>query len=216
MHDNQAGWRVEACGRGQSAACREPLPPRDSSNTGFIHENVYRRLRSLIVSGALARGARVASSRKLAADLQISRNSVLTALDRLVADGWVEARNRSGLYVSYSGPRVAPPATTHFAGESVDASPFALGWASDVFPVQIWKRLQSRRWRNIPETLLERGDSKGLAALRAAIAAHVTLRHGFGCSPDQIFVVTCIPAAIDLAIGAGKRLIGNLSAAGAR
>jgi GntR family transcriptional regulator/MocR family aminotransferase len=38
--------------------------------------------------------------------------------------------------------------------------------------------------------------------LREAIAAHVALTRGVGCSPGQVVVATCIPAAIELAIDA--------------
>src|SRR5579862_4800381 len=77
------------------------------------HERLYRRIRTLVLSGALPSGSSLASSRTLAKHLGISRNSVLTALDRLIADGWLIARKSSGVYVAYSGAAVSRKRTSH-------------------------------------------------------------------------------------------------------
>ena len=173
-----------------------------------VHENVYRRIRHLVLSGALTHGDRLPSSRVLAESLRISRNSVLTAIDRLIADGWLKPRRGSGVYVSYSGPCVAETFPSHEVESPGAGIPFALGWASDIFPVPVWNRLQSRRWRSSPEAILRQQDRNGVPALREAIAAHVTLQRGVECSPSQVFVATCIPSAIEFAIQA-LRLTGS-------
>jgi GntR family transcriptional regulator/MocR family aminotransferase len=60
----------------------------------------------------------------------------------------------------------------------------------------------------MPELILQQQDRNGVPALRKAIAAHVTLLRGLDCSPSQIFLATCIPAAVELAIHA-LGLIGS-------
>src|SRR5437868_15549123 len=108
------------------------------------HERLYRRIRSLILSGGLPNGGALASSRELAKHLGISRNSVVAALDRLIADGWLTARKSSGVYVTYSGETVPRKRTS--LGNS-DPKPFCLGARPlDLFPTQLWNRLQTRRW----------------------------------------------------------------------
>jgi GntR family transcriptional regulator/MocR family aminotransferase len=191
-------------------AAREALSADLLVNDGdrLVHEKVYRRIRHLILSGAVAYGDRLPSSRLLAENLRISRNSILTAIDRLVADGWLKSRRGSGVYVSYSGRRIAAASWSHGAESPRGTIPFALGWASDIFPVQVWNRLQSRRWRTSPEAILRQQDRNGVPALREAIAAHVTLVRGLECLPSQIFVTTCIPSAVELAVQA-LGLIGS-------
>src|SRR5579862_7776638 len=54
-----------------------------------LHEQVYQRIRWLVLSGAWPRGARVPPSRALAAQMAVSRNTVLNALDRVIAEGWL-------------------------------------------------------------------------------------------------------------------------------
>lgn len=167
----------------------------------FLHERVYRAIRHLIHSGVLARGDRLPASRALAQCLQISRNSVLAAVNRLLDDGWLVARRGSGIFVSYSGPCVGEAAQLHETEEQAGI-PFSHGWASDIFSVPLWSRLYSRRWQTMPKLLLQEQDQNGVPALRKAIATHLAMTRGVRCSPAQVFVVSSIPAAMELAIRA--------------
>lgn len=168
-----------------------------------VHERVYQRIRHLILSGFFSNGSRIAASRALAASLGISRNSVLTAIERLIADGLVESRRGSGTYVVYSGPRVAAPFLPAPLLEEGGCVPFQLGWAFDIFPTRIWKRLQLRRWRQPSDGgFLQLGRATGWPQLREAIAAHVAMSRGIECSPDQVIVTTCGPSAANLVVRA--------------
>jgi GntR family transcriptional regulator/MocR family aminotransferase len=60
---------------------------------------LYQHLRAAIVDGRLAPGMRLPSSRSLAAELRIARNTVLFAYEQLAAEGCLAAGRR--------GPRVA-------------------------------------------------------------------------------------------------------------
>jgi GntR family transcriptional regulator/MocR family aminotransferase len=53
-----------------------------------IYRQVYQRIRSEILSGRLAAGARLPSSRTLAAELGIARGSVVTAFQMLAGEGY--------------------------------------------------------------------------------------------------------------------------------
>src|ERR1700733_14941941 len=136
-----------------------------------VHEKLYRRIRGLITSGALGDGKRFASSRTLAVHLGVSRNSVLKAVDRLIADGWLEAHRGSGVYVRHVSRR--PPASRGTTHNTVRSQPFAPGAAPlDLFPYQFWNRLQSRRWKQVAGFELAKSHPLGVPALREAIAAH--------------------------------------------
>jgi len=171
----------------------------DADQNFPLHERVYQRIRWLVLSGAWPRGAKVPPSRALAVQLSVSRNTVLGALDRMIADGWVRARKGSGVYVTYSGPPVPPPAKPGYTdSRGSPLSPRA--HAIDLFPVRLWNKLQSRRWKQISRAGLALGESLGWLPLREAIAAHVTISRGIACGPHEIIVMTSAPAAIDLAI----------------
>src|SRR5580693_8556496 len=56
-----------------------------------VYRQVYRRIRSEILSGRLAAGARLPSSRTLASELGVARGTVVTAFQMLAGEGSVHA-----------------------------------------------------------------------------------------------------------------------------
>lgn len=65
----------------------------------------YRRLANQIVSdikrGRLHPGERLPSTRRLAAQLGVNRNTVVAAYEVLRADGWIEGRTTSGTFIAH-------------------------------------------------------------------------------------------------------------------
>jgi GntR family transcriptional regulator/MocR family aminotransferase len=184
----------------------------DSDDDLPLHERLYRRLRRLILSGTYPAGSKLPSSRALAAANNISRNSVLTALERLTADGWIQSRKGSGIYVTYRGGQNRRADVVTAKDMSRAALPFAIGTAPvDLFPVKLWRKLEVRTWNHMSDTALGRGDPMGWPDLRAAIAAHVAGARALTCSPDQVIVTTSTRAALDLTIRAlnlgGKQVV---------
>jgi GntR family transcriptional regulator/MocR family aminotransferase len=183
----------------KTAQLETPAIAADPESGGFIHEELYRRLRTLILCGGVTRGSKLPSSRNLAATMKVSRTTVLAALDRLIADGYLEARRGSGVYVVYAGRVLQREGET----EAVSTPrPFALGFPTDVFPVDVWSRLQRRVWRDTSRTILRQVDRLGFRPLREAIAMHAAVTRGIACSCEQVVVTTCIPASISLAVRA--------------
>src|ERR1700746_3218888 len=81
---------------------------------GPLHRQIYDALKSAIRAGRLGAGARLPSTRTLAVDLNVSRNTVSLAYEQLVAEGYVVARHRSGMLVTSGAPsRPAPPSIRH-------------------------------------------------------------------------------------------------------
>lgn len=80
----------------------------DPATAAPLHRQLYDALRRAILSGRLAAGARLPSSRALAVELGLSRNTVLAALEQLASEGYVEGRTGSGTYVARALPD-APP-----------------------------------------------------------------------------------------------------------
>ena len=79
------------------------LDPRGGA---ALHRQIYDSLRDAVVAGRLAAGSRVPATRVLAAELGVSRNTVTTAIEQLRAEGYVEARSRSGVFVARTLPEV--------------------------------------------------------------------------------------------------------------
>ena len=64
------------------------------------YARICDRIRSAITSGALAPNARLPSSRMLARDFRVARNTVDSALGQLVADGYIVRRRGAGSFVA--------------------------------------------------------------------------------------------------------------------
>src|SRR5262245_31783686 len=91
----------------------------DAEGAQPLHYQLYEGLRSLILEGRLAPGTRLASSRMLATDLDVSRNTVINAFERLAAEGYLQGRAGGGTRVSSTLPedllKVRAPSTPQSA-----------------------------------------------------------------------------------------------------
>jgi len=65
-----------------------------------LQRQIRQQLIDAIVGGAFAPGRRLPSSRQLARQLGVARNTVVLACQHLIAEGHLVARERSGLYVN--------------------------------------------------------------------------------------------------------------------
>ena len=63
---------------------------------GPLYQQLYRAVTAQIRSGQLAAGEKMPGKRTLAGQLGVSVNTVDGAYQMLAAEGWLEARPRSG------------------------------------------------------------------------------------------------------------------------
>ncbi len=162
---------------------------------------VFENLRNRILDGLWRHGEKLPGTRVIAKDAGVSRWTAVMAVDMLLAEGLVEARKRSGTYVNWSGagPSLRPDSSPASDGPKAHV-PFAVGVPGlDLFPMHIWRRLQAKRWKEMPVDALQTGHDGGWPELRASIAAHVGSTRGLKCTPSQVFVTTSAHAAILLA-----------------
>lgn len=87
------------------------------------------QLRSLIASGHLGKGRALPSSRQLAADLGVSRNTVTYAFEQLAAEGYLEASHGRRPVVTIDGGERIEGAGT-IASSPRSAKPRLSSWAS--------------------------------------------------------------------------------------
>jgi GntR family transcriptional regulator/MocR family aminotransferase len=71
-----------------------------ANRAGSLPRQLADQFRSAIGSGLLPVGARVPATRRLAAALGVSRNTVLAAYDDLLSDGLIAGRVGAGSYVA--------------------------------------------------------------------------------------------------------------------
>ena len=199
----------------------------DRDATGPVRQQLYARIRELIVNGNLAADTQLPSTRTLAAELGVSRNTVVAAFDQLIAEGYIEAKVGAGSFVANRLPDALGKSTRavprivratsgrralSLTGESLtrdDAFPslpirpraFALGIPSvDEFPYAAWGKIVARRWGPRATLLSAYGAPGGLPALREVIGDYLVTARGVRCTPSQVFVVGGSQQGLNLAV----------------
>ena len=178
-----------------------------------LHVQLAAQLRAFVLSGRVAPGALLPSTRALASELGIARSTAVLAAEQLVAEGYAEGRRGAGLFVSPRLPEdpVRPPAPRSLAASRPPPPP--LPWLPfsaeasdpDLFPHKAWARLLQRGWRAHGPDLMRRSDPFGWPALRAAIARHLGEWRGIDCDGARVVVTAGIADAIGLVATCGFR-----------
>lgn len=87
-----------------------------------LYRQLYERLRTQILSGQLDTGARLPSTRALASQLGVSRNTTALAYDMLLSEGYIESRVGDGARVARTQPEQAMRAP-HLRPRTRDEAP---------------------------------------------------------------------------------------------
>src|SRR5271166_3902037 len=157
-------------------------------------------LREAVRGGRLPPGTTLPSSRALALDLAIARNTVAEAYGQLVAEGWLAARHGSGTWVAErAGPPV--PSARPQAGPigrhaRYDLRPGAPDLA--LFPRPAWLAAARRAPAAAPARDLGYADPRGLEVLRVAIAEYVARARGVITTPDRVIVCAGFAQGLEL------------------
>jgi GntR family transcriptional regulator / MocR family aminotransferase len=180
---------------------------------------LYAAIRSAILAGRLRPGARLPSTRTLAADLGVSRTTTEEAFAQLEAEGYLTRRTGDGTYVAalalLSETRPARAARTGARRlelsargalmarsghpEPIHARAFNAGSPPfDAFPLDVWTRLLSARMKHSGRELLAYGEPAGYRPLREAIASYLRTSRGVQASAEEVLVLTSSQQALDL------------------
>ena len=190
-----------------------------------LHRQLYAGLREGILTGRIVGGTRLPSTRGFAAELGVSRNTVINAFRQLLAEGYLEGRAGSGTYVAgflpeellqaRAGAGYAPPPgpagrRLSRRGDVLAATPatvvrdrgrpraFRPGLpALGEFPLRIWQSLMRDVYRR-PQGLLGYGEPAGYRPLREELSAYLGVARAVKCSWEQVIVVSGSQQALDL------------------
>ena len=199
----------------------------DASLAPPLNRRLYLSLRGAILAGRITAGVQLPSTRDLARDLDLSRNTVMSAINQLTAEGYLTARQGSGTFVSETLPELGPlspvrgrrQAQPHGANGSprelsqrgnlltaqsgsadFEVQPFAPGAIEFAeFPIQLWQKLQAKYWRSLDRDLLDYGQEGGYMPLRAAIAQYLSLSRSVRVTPEQVLITSGTQQSLDLA-----------------
>ncbi len=197
--------------------------PIERDDRRSLQAQIRDALERAVASGRFSPGDVAPSTRRLAAALGVSRNTVSLAFQALVDQGLLEARERSGYYISCSEVE-APPAPL-LGGSQIDWAermagpsaafeavprpelwreapfPFIYGqFDPDLFPISEWRdasrRAMGRRW--LEDWTADRyGEDDPM--LIDEIRRRILPRRGVAAEPEEILITLGAQNAIFLA-----------------
>ncbi|MGI5133476.1 aminotransferase class I/II-fold pyridoxal phosphate-dependent enzyme [Streptomyces sp. CA-106110] len=175
-----------------------------------VRRALAEAVREAVRTGHLAPGTRLPSSRQLATDLGLARNTVADAYADLVAEGWLNARRGSGTLVA--DRMITRPIMSRSADDpSGDPCHGLIPGSPDLatFPRAAWLKAARRALAAAPDDALGYGDPRGRPELRAALADHLARARGVYASPEHILICAGVSNGLQI-------LSGVLAGRGAR
>ncbi|HVY52224.1 MAG TPA: PLP-dependent aminotransferase family protein [Devosia sp.] len=183
-----------------------------------LHRQLYGRLRGMIEERVLAPGHALPSTRSLAQELGVARNTVVSVYEQLSTEGYISGRagvpptivdlpesnvprhgeaapGRRRLMSARGQLMLRQPAHHGAAGHLA----FHPGMPDpESFPFNTWSRLLARRAKLARHDLFGTYYVSGYPPLQRAIAGYLKVARGVRCRPEQIIVTTGAQAALDL------------------
>jgi len=186
----------------------------DPAAQGTLQAKIQQMIAQGILSGRFSKGEKLPSSRKLAAHLGVSRITVTLAYTELLANEYLESRDRSGYYVSENAPeppQFSPPLPQQenvdwsralgrrFTGGATPAKP--QDWNTYLYPFIYGQAdptlFDHANWRLCALQALGQKDFQALTTdyydqddpkLIEFIARHTLPRRGILAQPDEILI----------------------------
>ncbi|HWC17499.1 MAG TPA: PLP-dependent aminotransferase family protein, partial [Terriglobales bacterium] len=200
------------------------LPERDAKIPAYLW--LYNSVRAEILEGRLRPGARLPATRDLAQQYGLSRGTIVNAFEQLKSEGYVDGTIGSGTFVSKVLPddllkvrretTARRPAKQRARRRKV--SDYAhrvsmlVGYeqrrfrafranvpAMDLFPMDVWTQLTTRRLKTLSHDLLLGCEAQGYRPLREALADYLNASRGVNCTAAQVTIVSGMQEALDLA-----------------
>lgn len=179
---------------------------KKSKSTLPRYKELYEALRQQVLDGLLLPGMRLPSSRTIAKELGIARNTALTAIEQLCAEGYANARSKSGIYIVATTPihwethyKITPKKEFELSrrgkliAEQSSVSTLRGAFAPGIpdikqFPFDLWQRYIARYARNPKLEWQMNPNQGGIFALRQVLADYLRAARGITCDADQILI----------------------------
>jgi GntR family transcriptional regulator / MocR family aminotransferase len=192
----------------QGALLPPPAGPR------VRRADVYRTLRDAILDGTLGPGARLPSTRELAAEYQMSRTTLEDLYEQLVSEGLIGREVGRGSFVADIWPaggrgEGSPAARVRLSKrgrrlgregrcrEVSEARPFNAGVPdAGLFPMNAWERCYRQAQREAGSAALNHADARGYGPLRAALARYLAQFRGVRACAEQVVVFNSTSQAL--------------------
>jgi GntR family transcriptional regulator / MocR family aminotransferase len=159
-----------------------------------LYDQLYNFIKNEIIKGRIEYGAKLPSKRKLSEFLRISQNTVETAYDQLLAEGYVESIPRKGYYVlAYEELEYVQQNEMKIGEREGNVEKLAYhfhpSWIdTENFPFKKWRKYAKNIIDESYHSLLLLGDMQGELELRQEIAQYLYHARGVQCTPEQVII----------------------------
>ncbi|MGW4563703.1 MocR-like pyridoxine biosynthesis transcription factor PdxR [Streptomyces sp. NPDC004561] len=183
---------------------------------GDLTTRIYQALLAGIRDGRLRPGDRLPPTRTFARSLEVSRNTVAAAYERLTADGFLVARVGDGTFVAAEAPlaqrdreptaaAIRPRAdwtstpTPTSSQQDVPRYDFRVGIPdASLFPFGTWRRLVTSELRLKANSPGLYAEPSGHPQLREAVSRYTGLSRSVRSGPDDVLITNGAQQAFDL------------------
>src|SRR5699024_7131067 len=166
-------------------------------NDKYIYEQIYETIKKHIEQKRYVAHEKLPSKRSLANKLNISVNSVTTAYEQLLAEGYIYTIERKGYFVEeivelkkYNRKKTQLPDDLREKG--IDRSKWLsfshIDVASDHFPFHLWLECYKKALQNYGKELGQLPPLQGPYEVRESIAKLIAQTRGISCVPEQIII----------------------------
>lgn len=173
-----------------------------------LSKQLYLLLRGQILDGILKPRTKLPSSRAMAKQLMIGRNTAVVALDQLQAEGYLRVKLGSGSFVAEEIPDHRGPSAfslrpneklTAFKSIHGENQGFCVGVPDlKAFPSKIWNRLAQQQSFAGLHNLMGFGDPEGYWPLRQAVSEYVRTSRAVRCRPEQVIITSGAQQGLEL------------------
>lgn len=179
----------------------------DKSRRRFVRLQIYNQLREKILNGELTSGLRLPSTRELSRELNVSRNTILSAYEMLLSEGYLRSIGGSGIYVNSGihtikhADQIIDSRVSSLSDDEItqDIIDFDSGIpAIDLFPRGKWNRFVTQAFNEAPISALGYDYPEGRLELRRTLADYILKARGIQCEPDQIIITSGAKQGISL------------------
>lgn len=172
---------------------------------------IYKILVKMIIKVEIPENTLLPPTRKLAEVLSVSRSTILRVYDILILDGLIIPTQGSGYQIKPKERKVEPkqesihssyPSFSKIGKSFLKLGPnlvansgqdlaFSPGLPPlDIFPVNQWKNLSNKYWKEIKFSNLSYSPSSGMDRLKNNIANYLKLTRNIHCDPVQVIIVS--------------------------
>lgn len=181
-----------------------------------VKKQLYDAITLKILRGELTRGEKLPSTRKLANQLNIARNSVIEIYEQLVSEAYLETVGGKGTFVcggrgGLQDGSALPGRPKPEKAVRRNCIDFVCGVPDlGAFPRKAWLRAMKESFEDAEDTELGYGPAFGYKPLRCSLAEYLLKYKGISCSYEQIVIVNGTSDAVALLAILFRKVIARL------